>query len=89
MRENRALEAANLELRGQVEDVRAENLEVSEKIVKLDADGRSTKVSGSRIQVQGLYYSSWILAFEVSADFLSTLKAFWRFNESHITAVGV
>ena len=37
-KENRALEARLLEQQEQIQGVRAENLEVSEKIVKLDAD---------------------------------------------------
>ena len=44
-KENRALEARLLDQRNQIQAVQAENLEVSEKIVKLDADLQSQLVS--------------------------------------------
>ena len=41
VRDNRALELQNTELRNQLQEVKTENLEVSEKIVLLDEEVRN------------------------------------------------
>ncbi len=49
-RDNRALELQNTELRTQLQDVKTENLEVSEKIVLLDEEVGCLAVHGDGIR---------------------------------------
>ena len=43
-RENRALEEADLKLRARAEELQAENMDVSAKLVALHAEGQAHKV---------------------------------------------
>jgi hypothetical protein len=63
----RALELQNTELRAQVASVKTENLEVSEKIVLLDAEVRGLKAKEADLET----------AAEVGADADAVLVHVW------------
>jgi len=51
-RDNRALEASNCDLRRRVDAVRDENLQVSEKILALDEEGRALRLAAGEAEAR-------------------------------------
>ncbi|KAK9830546.1 hypothetical protein WJX72_012389 [[Myrmecia] bisecta] len=68
VRENRSLEANNLDLRSQLEEIRAENLDISEKIVRLDSDGRAIKATESELRDRLVAIAAERDALDAEAD---------------------